>query len=59
MKIKKLLHLCETKGCMRFANCDVELKHPETGEVLVEKKICSKCAVKLLREASNMAKAGD
>ena len=53
MKIKKLLHLCEMKGCMRFSSCDIEIKHPENGEVLHERKICTKCARELLQSLAN------
>ena len=59
MKIKKLLHLCEMKGCIRFASCDIEIKHPENGEVLHERKICRKCAIKLLENLASMKNEGD
>ena len=59
MKVKKLLHLCEMKRCMRFASCNIEVKHPENCEVLHEIKICRNCARKLLQELVNAKNEGD
>ncbi len=54
MKLKRLLGLCEEKGCFRRGNCNMkaEFINNDGGAVgTVERHLCQKHAFKVVRES--------